>query len=71
MRKSMFFRAVVICLTIILTAGCSGSGGDEEPAGSVQAGEKLFKQATIGNQAGCGTLPFAGSRRDTCWSIPG
>jgi mono/diheme cytochrome c family protein len=53
MRKSMFFGAVVICLTIILGAGCGGSGGDEEPAGSVQAGEKLFKQATIGNQAGC------------------
>ena len=55
MRKSMFFGAAVICLTIILAAGCGGSGGDEEPAGSVQAGEKLFKQATIGNQAGCGT----------------
>lgn len=55
MRKSMLFGAAVICLTIILAAGCGGSGGDEEPAGSVQAGEKLFKQATIGNQAGCGT----------------
>ena len=55
MRKSMFFRAVVICLAIILAAGCGGSSGDEEPAGSAQAGEKLFKQATIGNQAGCTT----------------
>jgi len=55
MRKSMFFRAVVICLAIILAAGCGGSSGDEEPAGSAQAGEKLFQQATIGNQAGCAT----------------
>jgi cytochrome c551/c552 len=54
MRKRMLFGVLVICMTLLLAAGCGG-GGDEEPAGSAQAGEKLFKQATIGNQAGCGS----------------
>jgi mono/diheme cytochrome c family protein len=41
---------VVVCMALFFNAGC---GGGDAPAGSAQAGEKLFKQATIGNQAGC------------------
>ena len=52
----------VLCLLgAFLIAACGGqAGGEGENLGSVSAGEKLFKQAAIGNQAGCSTCHSLG-----------
>ena len=50
MYRRLIIGVSLICMAFFLTTGC---GGDEEQGGSVQAGEQLFKQATIENQAGC------------------
>jgi mono/diheme cytochrome c family protein len=55
MLKRTIFGVFMICLALLLATGCGGKSGDEEQAGSVQAGEKLFKQAVIGTQPGCAT----------------
>jgi len=57
MLKRMIFGVFMICMALVLATGCSGKSGTEEQgaSGSVQAGEKLFKQTIIGNQPGCAT----------------
>jgi mono/diheme cytochrome c family protein len=55
MIRRMILGVFVICIALFLATGCGGKGGNEEQSGSAQAGQELFKQATIGNQAGCAT----------------
>jgi mono/diheme cytochrome c family protein len=55
MIRKIILGVFVICMALFLAIGCGGKGENEEQSGSAQAGEALFKQATIGNQAGCST----------------
>jgi mono/diheme cytochrome c family protein len=55
MLKRTIFGILVICLALVLATGCGGKSGEEEQGGAAPAGEKLFKQATIGTQPGCST----------------
>jgi len=50
MRRRYLLLIVFLTLACLWLTGCSGKS---EAVGSIKAGEKLFKQATIGNQAGC------------------
>ena len=52
MRK-LFWLLLVLSLISTGLAACGGESGGGD--GSAQAGEKLFDQAAIGNQAGCST----------------
>lgn len=52
MRK-VFLLLMMLSLISTGLAACGGESGSG--GGSAQAGEKLFEQAAIGNQAGCST----------------
>jgi mono/diheme cytochrome c family protein len=55
MLKRIIFGILIICLALVLLTGCGGKSGGEEQSGAAPAGEKLFKQTTIGTQPGCST----------------
>jgi len=55
MLKKIYLPVACLVVTILFTA-CAGRGdGVGETGSSASAGEKLFKQAVIGNHAGCVT----------------
>jgi len=55
MLRRMIFGVFVVCIALVLVTSCGGKAGDEEQGGTAQEGQKLFEQATLGNQAGCAT----------------
>jgi len=52
-KKYLLLMALTLVLESLLLAACGG--GDGASADSVDAGEQLFKQSTIGTTAGCKT----------------
>lgn len=52
-KKYLLMMALTLVLESLLLAACGG--GDGASADSVDAGEQLFKQSTIGTTAGCKT----------------
>lgn len=52
MRKTIYFILLIALVFGLAACGGSSSGGGDDAAA---AGDKLFHQAVIGTQAGCGT----------------
>ena len=55
--KKTLLVILILALALLLVAACGG-GGDSGGGGNdadVAAGQKLFAQAVLGNQAGCST----------------
>jgi mono/diheme cytochrome c family protein len=53
MKKSLILMFLfVLALSVVLTA-CGGGGGESSESNAASAGENLFNQTVISNQAGC------------------
>ena len=53
MRKTLYLLTAMLIASLLLVA--CGGGGDTGGNPAAEAGEKLFAESVIGNQAGCST----------------